>query len=90
MLSAHRGVPGGEEDGEGGREIDVLIPQRDQDTAARATNLPVQDRVQDGVVTLNVLKEHGDKHLQITNARTRTHTKVPTNHQEKLGECMSS
>ena len=59
-MSAHRGISGGEEDGEGGREIDVLIPQRYQDTAPCATNLPVQDRVQNGVVTLNVLKEHGD------------------------------
>ena len=56
MPSAHRGVSGGEEDGEGGREIDVLIPQCYQDTAAGATHLPVQDRVQDGVVALNVLE----------------------------------
>ena len=49
------GVPGGQEHGEHGRQVDVLVAQRDQVAAAGAPDLAVQHRVQNRVVVLHVL-----------------------------------
>ncbi len=53
------GVARGQEHGEHGREVDVLVAERDEDAAARAPDLAVQHRVEDGVVVLDVLDEDG-------------------------------
>lgn len=54
----YRGVSCGEEDDEGRRQIDVLISERDEHSAAGPAHLSVQHRVQDGVVALHVLTEN--------------------------------
>ncbi len=55
----HRRVAGGQEDGKGGREIDVLVSQGDEDSAPCPPHLTVQDWVQDGIVALHVLGREG-------------------------------
>lgn len=52
-----RGVAGGEEDDKGWGQIDVLVSKRDENSASGPSHLPVQHRVQDGVVTLHVLSK---------------------------------
>ena len=47
----------GEEDGEWWREINVLVSKGDEDTPTSTTNLTVQDRVQDGVIALHILRQ---------------------------------
>lgn len=54
--SPHRWVSCGQENDKGRRQVDVLVSQGDEDTSTRPADLSVQHRVQDGVVTLNVLK----------------------------------
>lgn len=56
---AHRGVSRGEEDGEGGGQVNVLVSEGDKDTPTCTSHLPVQDGVEDGVVTLHVLQDKG-------------------------------
>lgn len=51
----HVGVTGGKEDGEGGGQVNVLVTQGDQHSASSAAQLPVQHRIQDGVITLHIL-----------------------------------
>ena len=46
----------GEKDGEWWGEINVLVSEGDEDTPTSTTNLTVEDRVQDGVIALNILK----------------------------------
>ena len=41
QCSTHRGVSGGEEDGEGWREINVLVSQCEQHTPSGAAHLSV-------------------------------------------------
>lgn len=70
----YRRVSRGEEDDEGRRQIDVLISEGDENTAAGSPHLSVEHRVQYGVVTLHVLRETGEKHAS---ERRRTVTEEP-------------
>ena len=54
-MTTYRGIPGGQEDGEWWWEIDVLVTQCDEDTASCTPQLPVEHRVEDGIVVLHVL-----------------------------------
>lgn len=54
----HRRVAGGQEDDERWGQVDVLVPEGDQHSAARAPHLTVQDRVQDRIVAFHVLQTH--------------------------------
>ena len=65
-MQSYRGVPSGEEDGEGWREIDVLISERDEDTPTCPPELPVEHGVEDGVVVLHVLHQEGVAESQRT------------------------
>ena len=61
VTSTYRGVPGGEEDGECGRQVDVLVSQGHQHPAAGPPQLSVQHRVQNRVIVLHVLREDGHR-----------------------------
>ena len=56
LMLTYGWISCGEEDGEWWREINVLVSKCDEDTPTSTTNLTVQDRVQDGVIALNILK----------------------------------
>ena len=51
------GVARREEDGEGRRQVNVLIAERDEHASARASQLAVEDGVENRVVVLDVLHE---------------------------------
>lgn len=56
LMLTYGWISCGEEDGEWWREINVLVSKGDEDTPTSATNLTIQDRVQNGVIALNILK----------------------------------
>ena len=61
----HRGVPSGEEDGEGWGEINVLVSQRDQHSSSSAPHFSVQHWVQDRIIGLHILG--GETDYSLTN-----------------------
>lgn len=54
--SSYIRVPGWEEDGEFGEEINLLISQGNQYTSSSLPQFTVQHRVQDGVIALHILR----------------------------------
>ena len=56
-MSAHGRISSWEEDRERGRQIDILIAQRNQHPPSRSPQLSIQDRIQNRIVTLHILDE---------------------------------
>ena len=54
-----RGVPRGQEYGEGRREIDVLVAQRYEHTPPGTPQLSVQHGIENGVIALDILYQQG-------------------------------
>lgn len=55
-MNPHRWVSCGEEDDKRRWQINVLVAKSDEDTSSSPSDLSVQYRVQDGVVTFYILK----------------------------------
>lgn len=53
----YSGVTSGQEDSEGGRQINVLVSQGDQHTTSSASQFSVEHWVQDGVIALYILNQ---------------------------------
>ena len=65
-MLAHGRISSWEEDRERGRQIDVLIAQRDQHPSSCSSQLSIQDRIQNWIVTLHILDEERISKTQCT------------------------
>lgn len=55
-ADTHRGISGGQENGERWRKINILVTKGDEDTPTSATHLTVEDRVENRIIALHILR----------------------------------